>query len=246
MLSHAATDTISGVLGISKFGNWPYFTGSAIFNFVSARHGAANNRSARLKAYAEVREWLALDNSIHPGLRRDLQDRLEIMGVNPMEQSIASEAKLAQAQYAALLRYAADPAGLPARLAKDRQSEVLAYDHGLAARFGMRVAHVASLGIYTHRKSEDSVARLDDARRIEREIRFLEAVAKSSPRPEIVWNMNEVRRALDDVASARLPAGSAKLVRQIMSATNDEQTRLACVRALQSVSATDAGGGGQQ
>jgi len=126
MIRHAATDTVSGVLGISKFGNWPFFTGATIFNFVQVRHGAANDRSARLKSYAEVREWLALDESLEPGLRSLLQDRLEIMGVNPMEETIASEAKLAQAQYAALLRYAADPAGLPARLARDRKSEVLA------------------------------------------------------------------------------------------------------------------------
>jgi hypothetical protein len=253
MIRHAVTDTVSGILGISRFGNWPFFTGATIFNFVQVRHGAANDRSARLRSYAEVREWLALestmDQSIQPGLRKDLQDRLEIMGVNPMEETIASEAKLARDQYAALLRYAADPSGLPSRLRHDRQSEVLAYDHGVAARFGFAVAHAATLGGYTHRdkESEDAQNRLKDARRIEREIRFLEAVAKSSPRPEIVWNMNEVRRALDDVASAKLPAGSAKLVQQIMASTNDEQTRLACARVLQSAQAvTEAGAAAQQ
>ena len=85
MIRHAVTDAVSGVLGISKFGNWPYLTGSFAFNFVWTRHGATNNRSARLKAYAEVREQLALDTSIDSGLRADLQRRLEIMGVeNPM------------------------------------------------------------------------------------------------------------------------------------------------------------------
>jgi hypothetical protein len=235
MIRHATTDTVSGILGISKFGNLPFFAGATIFNFVQVRHGAANDRAARLRSYAEVREWLALDRTIQPGLRNVLQDRLEIMGVNPMEESITSEASLARDQYTALLRYAADPAGLPARLARDRQSEVLAYDHGLAARFGFAVAHVATFGTYTHREkeSENAEARLQDARRVEREIRFLEAVAKSSPSPEIVWNMNEVRRALDDVASAKLPAGSAKLVQQIMASTHDEPTRQACARVLQ-------------
>ena len=104
-----------------------------------------------------------------------------------------------------------------------------------------------TLGIYTHRDPRDAETVLSDARRIESEVRFLEAVAKSSTRPEIVWNMNEVRRALDDVASAKLPAGSAKVVRRIMSATADEETRLACARALQSVQpVTEAAGGGQQ
>lgn len=250
MIRHAATDTVSGVLGISRFSNPLYFAGSTAFLFITTRHGAANDRSARLRSYAEVREWLALDQSLSPGLKEDLQKRLEIMGVNPMEESIASEVKLARAQYAALLRYAADPAGLPARLARDRRSEAYAYDHGRAARIGFALAHAVTFGAYTHRDEDGAtLARLDEARRIDREMTFLEAVAKSS-RPEIVWNMDEVRRALDDVAAARLPARSAALVRQIMTNTGDEETRQICARALlgapQQTAEAAPSGGAQQ
>jgi len=249
MIRHAATDTVSGVLGISKFANLPYFAGSTAFLFVTTRHGAANDRPARLRSYAEVREWLALDQSLSPGLKKVLQQRVEIMGVNPMEESITSEVKLAEAQYAALLRYAADPAGLPARLERDRRSEAYAYDHGRAARFGFALAHAVTLGAYKHRDDDETIARLDEARRIERELAFLENVAKSS-RPEIVWNMTEVRRALDDVAAAKLPARSATLVRQIMNNTGDEETREICARALLGIPSPQAenavAGGPQQ
>src|SRR6266404_2494128 len=46
MVRRATTDTVSGILGISRWGNWPFLAGSWTFNFVRARHGAANDRSS--------------------------------------------------------------------------------------------------------------------------------------------------------------------------------------------------------
>jgi hypothetical protein len=240
MIRHAATDAVSGVLGISKFGNWPFFAGSFAFNFVRVRHGATYDRSARLKAYAQVRAWLALDGTISSGLRTELQKRLEILGVNPMEESVASEVKIARRQYAALLKYAQDPRGLPARLERDREAELTAYNHGIGARAGFKVAKVATLGIYSHRepRNQTILASLDQDRRKMRQIQFLETVAKSGPQAEIVWNMDEVRRAIDDIAASPLPARSAQLVQRIMEQTQDEETRAICQRALMSFDAS--------
>lgn len=240
MIRHAATDTVSGVLGISKFGNWPFFAGSWAFNFIRARHGAANDRAARLKAYAEVRAWLALDGSVSSGLRAELQKRLDMLGVNPMEESVASELKIARRQYAALLKYADDPRGLPARLEHDRQGELTAYNHGLGARTGFRVAKVVTLGIYSHHEKEigSLQASLDLDRRKARQMQFLETVAKSGPQAEIVWNMDQVRRAIDDISAGPLPARSAQLVERIMRQTQDQETRAVCQRALMSLDAS--------
>ena len=218
MIRHAATDTISGVLGISKFSNLPFFMGSVAFNFVRLRHGAPDNRSARLKAYSEVREWLELDGSIDPELRSVLQKRLEVMGVNPMDESVADEAKIAQRQYTALIRYAEDPHGLPARIEHDRQTELTADHHSMGARVGFHAATIASFGLYNHReKDQDTlIAQLDQERRYTRQMRFLEDVARSSPRTDIVWNMDEVRRAIDEVSASGATARSALLVQKIM------------------------------
>jgi hypothetical protein len=123
MARHAAVDVVSGVLGISKFGNWPYFAGSATWNFVRARHGAADSRSARLKGYSQVRQWLALDHSLDPAFRADLRKRLELLGINPLDDNVFDQAKFAQHQYRALLRYADDPQGLSARLDRSRSFE---------------------------------------------------------------------------------------------------------------------------
>lgn len=243
MLSRAAGDTLTGVLGITKWGNWPYMTGSWAFNFWRSRHGAANDRNERLQAYSAVRRWLALDHSIDPKLRLELQRRLEAMGVNPLEDSVFEEADIALLQYDALLTYADDPDGLPADLERDRNAELTVYAHGAAARVGLNLAKWATLGIYSHHEElEDGglVAALDDERRAERQVRFLEAVARSSPRPEVVWNMDEVKRALDDLASTGLPGRSAKVVERILAQTSDAETRALCERALVSLRAATA------
>ncbi len=249
MIRHAITDAVTGVLGISKYSNFPYLAGSVAFNFVRVRHGATNDRSARLKAYAEVREWLALDDSIDPGLRAVLEKRLEIMGVNPMEESVIDEAAIARRQYEALVHYAMNPRGLPARIEHDRNAELTAYRHSVGARVGFRVATVASLGIYSHHEKESGVAletQLDRDRRVASETRFLETVAHSGPQAEIVWNMDDVRRAVDEIAALGIPERSAKLVAQIMQETHDEETRAICKRALQSMDAGAVASGLQE
>jgi hypothetical protein len=151
MLSRAADDTVTGVLGISKFANWPWFAGASVVTFVRTRHGDASNRTARLQSYSGVRELLALDATLDAGLRTDVLKRLEVMGVNPLETSVFKQSGIAQRQYAALLKFADDPAGLPARIRHDRNTELTAARHGIAARAGLTLAHVATLGIYSHR-----------------------------------------------------------------------------------------------
>ena len=81
-----------------------------------------------------------------PALRAELQKRLEILGVNPLEESVFEETEIAERQYDALLRYAYDPKGLPARLDHDRNREMAARRHALPARMGLRMANWFSLG----------------------------------------------------------------------------------------------------
>jgi hypothetical protein len=238
MLSRAAADTLTGVLGVTKWGDWPYLAGSWGFDFVRTRRGAASDRDRRLQAYSAVRRWLALDHGLDPALRTELQRRLEAMGVNPLEQSVFAEAEIALTQYDALLTYAGDPDGLPAQLQRDRDAEMTRFQHRPAARAGFALATWATLGIYRHReqpRGAEMLAALDRQRRAEREVRFLEAVVRSSPRPEVVWNMEEVKRSLDGLLATGLPGRSVKLVERILQQTTDAETRALCEQALESL-----------
>ncbi len=172
MIRHATVDVLSGIIGYSRWGNWPYFAGTWTWSFVRSRHGVANSRAARIRAYSQVRQWLAFDPMLDPELRADLRRRLETLGVNPLEDSAANEARFAKRQFAALDRYAQDPRGLVQRLERDRKAEGFAYDHGLAARVGLNAAYYATLGLYQHRE-DNAVAlkiRIDGARRASRSV----------------------------------------------------------------------------
>jgi len=238
MLRLATGDAVTGVLGISKFGNWPYLAGSMTWNFVRSRHGDPNNRSARLKAFSQVRRWLTLDGGMDPALRAELQRRLDILGVNPLDDSVFEETQIAEHQYEALLRYAADPQGLPAKLDHDRNAEMAANRHGLPARTGLRLAKWSTFGIYSHHEMPDSAslaAAVDRERRAEFQIRFLETVAKSSPQPDLVWNIAEVRHAVTELIATGVPPRSLDVVSRLMRQTSDAETRELCARALAGV-----------
>jgi len=177
MLRRAATDTLSGVLGISKWGNWPYLAGSWAWDFVESRHGATRNRVARLESASQTRHWLALDQTLDPALREELLRRLEVLGVNPLDQSVFQESDIAERQYAALLRYAPDPHGLSARLDRDRNAEMTEYRHTLRARAGLQLATVVTFGAYRHKEPHQSTieSALDQERKIRKTPEIVDA-----------------------------------------------------------------------
>jgi hypothetical protein len=184
MLARATTDVVTGLIGYSKWGNWPYMAGSFLWNFTSTRRGSATNGQQRLKAYSEVRRWLTLDHALTPELRRDLLERLEILGVNPLDQSVFQEMQIAQRQYAALLKYAADPKGLAVKLDRDRSGELTTYQHTRAARTGFVLARFATLGIYKHHESQKNgslLTALDQYRRTARPVEPAPVLALAQP-----------------------------------------------------------------
>jgi len=77
-------------------------------------------------------------------------------------------------------------------------------------------------------------AALGQERRAERQIRFLETVAQSSPQPEVVWDMAEVRRAVTELIATGVPPRSIQVVARIMQQTSDAEVRELCARALAS------------
>jgi hypothetical protein len=164
-----------------------------------------------------------------------LQRRLDILGVNPLDDSVFEETEIAEHQYDALLRYAADPKGLPARLDHDRNAELAADRHRLPARTGLRLAKWSTFGIYSHHEMPDSASlavAVARERRAEYQIRFLETVAKSSPQPDVVWNIAEVRRAVNELIVTGVPPRSVEVVSRLMLQTSDAETRELCARAL--------------
>jgi hypothetical protein len=232
----ALQDVTRNVLSLSRFGDLPYFLGRTVFDFVTGRRGIDVNQPSRLYTYSQLKLLLSLNQSLDPELREQIGNRLEKVSLNPMENDLQAEAKLATEQYQALLAYAKRPDGLPRKLERDRRAEVVALEHGRTEQILFRLANILSFGKYTHReKAEPGMeARIDVARRLAYHTRFLREVAKSSQQIDVVWDLNEVKGSLQFIvdhaadADGKLATAAAK----IFLRTQDNETRRFCLAGL--------------
>lgn len=244
MSRRALQDVTRNVLSLSQFGDLPYFLGRTVFDFVTGRRGMDVNQPSRLQTYAQLKLLLSLNQSLEPELREEIGDRLERVSLNPLENDLQAEAKLANEQYQALLNYAKRPDGLPQKLDRDRRSEMVALEHGRTQQMLFRVANVLSFGKYVHREKQDPEmeARLDVARRMNYHTRFLTEIARSSPQIDVNWNLDEVKRSLQFIAahSENASSQSTSVVAKIFLLTQDSETRRTCLETLARINSPKA------
>ena len=236
MSRRVLNDVTRNMFSLSKFGNLPFFLGRTVFDFVTGRRGMDVNQPSRLQTYSQLKLLLSLNSSMEPELRSEVSGRLERISLNPFENDLEAEAKIATAQYEALLAYAKDPDGLASRLERDRRAEMLPLEHGDKAQFAFRLMNVLSFGKYVHREelTDDMEDRIDIARRLQYHTSFLQHIAKSSADIDITENLEEVRRSLRFIAEHGSEAGSnsAAAAAKIFARTKDAETRRACLDSL--------------
>lgn len=240
MVNQGATTVVSGVLGLTRFGNPEFFAAEALWSFVRGRHGAAVNRSARLQAYSEAREFLAMDSSLDPSLRAQLQLRLDHLALNPRDNDVSHEANLASEQYAALLRYARSTRGAE-KLERDRRKELEAYTQSPGRRFVQNVARLFTRGPRIDPEKPDVIlqAQLGAYRRSDYHTRFLGQLLASSPSPDVVWDSGVIGRSVSALSSdANATPQALRLVSQVCARSTDSDLRLTCLRVQQPNSAT--------
>src|SRR4029079_2006509 len=109
MSRRALQDVTRNILSLSAFGDLPYFLGHTIFDFVTGRRGIDVNQPSRVHTYAQLKLLLSLNRSLDPQLREQIGSRLEKVSLNPLENDLEDEARLAKQQYEALLSYAKRP-----------------------------------------------------------------------------------------------------------------------------------------
>jgi len=229
-------DVTQNILSVSQFGDLPYFVGRTVFDFITGRRGMDINQPSRLRTYSQLKLLLSLNQSLDPELRDQIGERLEKVSLNPMENDLQVEAKLAAEQYEALLAYAKRPEGLPAKLDRDRRVEMVALEHSRKEQVMFRVANILSFGKYTHREkaNPELEARLDIARRLAYHTMFLQEVVRSSPQVDVVWDLEEIRGSLKFIAEhgSDAAAKSATVAASIFLRTQDTDTRRSCLEAL--------------
>jgi hypothetical protein len=235
MVSEGAASMVTGVLGLTRFGNPEFFAAQAFYSFYRSRHGAAMNRSARLQAYSEAREFLSVDESLDPALRAELRQRLDHLALNPRENEISREASLAREQYAALLKWADSPSE-EVKLERDRRKELEAYTRSAGDRFFLSVGRIFTRGPHVDPEKPDAVLRaeLDVNRRSEYHIRFLDGLLASSPSPDVVWDAGVIGQSISALAAERNGNPQAqRVISQICARSTDGDLQLTCLSALQ-------------
>jgi hypothetical protein len=237
MINKGATGVVTGVLGFTRFGNPSFFAAEWAWTFVRGRHGAAVNPTARLQAYSGARQFLAMDSTMDLGLKAELEQQLDHLALNPRENEISHEATLAREQYASLVAYENSPQGL-GKLEKDRRKELESYTRPAAVRLLSHLTRLFTGGPAVDAKEEPALlAQLDAYRSRVAHEHFLEQVLASSPRPDVAWDADAIRKSVDALSAdphAGVLAGirAQQLIEQIYSRTSDPGLRSACWRAL--------------
>ncbi len=219
MTQRTINEVTAGVIGISHFTNWYYYVAADLYDFITARHGAAMNQTARLDCYSQFRVELALDHQLDPALRNEMERRVESMAVNPLEAAPGREMELAQTRYLRLQTEAQD-GHLASRLDKDRRSELARFGENRPARITFNLLHYATFGAYTHRVAKDTgnLAMLDRDRRIEYHLNFLDSLVQTGTQPEVVYDSSRIEASVGELSSL-MPGVRAPEVRAHVEAT---------------------------
>lgn len=241
MTQRAINEITSGVIGISHFTNWYYYVAADIYDFVVSRHGAAMDAAARLDCYSQFRIELALDHSLDPDLRSDVQRRVESLAINPLEGSVDREVQVAKTRYA-LLDSKTDSGGpLAERIDKERRAELAAFGESKKSRVVQTLLHDGTFGLYTQRaKSQGTnLAELERDRRIEYQLNFLDSLAQGGPQPEVTHDSSRIRASVEElsglmtqVRSQEIRAHAAAVLAKLQEISADAELRSDCSFAL--------------
>lgn len=241
ILQRGSNELVMGVLGLSHFANWYYFAGQAAYQFVKARRGSAEDLSARLDAYSEFRVAAALDRSLDPAFREELQQHAKSLDVNPLGNSPSREMALARRNLEALEKAAANEDKLPKRIDNDRREELAAFGRGPGSAAMAKMMHYASFGLYTRRAPRDSgnLQALRRDRRVESLMAYLEQVRDAGQRPEVMFPSEQIQTAVDSLSallnqgvSNRLRDRAGSLIAGLQRQTKDDTLLASCHQAL--------------
>ena len=234
LFGRLSSAVLTGVLGITPFGNFTFLVANSSWTLFQGRHGAPTNRSERLRSYSEAREFLAVDAQLAPELKAELARRLDHLAVNPLENAADKESRVAREQFAALTQWAQAPDGLAVKLEKDRRKELAAYTRSEPARIlagAGGVFRVSSTG--SQPRSEALRADLEARRQAYEHARYLKDLLASSPRPEIVRDPGEIRLTIAALSADRFAStGAPALIGRIFDRSRNFDIRMACLDGL--------------
>jgi hypothetical protein len=237
-------DITSNVLALSQFTSVPYFLGRMFYEFATGRRGMDLNQPSRLRSYAQLKLLLSLQDSLDVPFRDEIAMRAEASTLNPLQNDLEVEARVARSQYANLLAYARRPDGLAKQITNDRREEMARLKHGTGGRAVFSIAHAFTLGLYTHRENQspELVAKLDARRQLDFHERLVREVAYASADPKVDTDTEKLTRSLTYIAQFGAPAEAktSRALAHLFKVSSEMETRRLCVAGLYRINNTSA------
>jgi hypothetical protein len=235
-MSRVFNDITSDVLSVTQGGGLAVTLGKFLYGFVTGKRGMDVNQPTRVRAYAQLKMILAMDERMNEQFRRETDDRLEKLSINPLQNDLAAEMALARGQYQNLVEYAKSSSGLGKKLERDRIKEMTLAAYGGKMPKKHSILQMLTFGLYKHRLKPTSelMAKADVQRQLDFHERRIRETAYYSVRPEVDANVPELMRSLNYVAARGDVAGSrtADAIAKIFTSTLRDDIRDACLAGL--------------
>ena len=194
------------------------------------------NQISRVSSYSQLKLLLSLNASLDPKFREEIANRLEYVSLNPLENDLGDEIKLARQQYKNLMEYAKNSDGLIAKIEQARHGEMTNLKHNGGKKMIYSLGNIFSLGLYEHREKDSPELRnqMDLQRQLAFHERFLREVARVSINPEVDNDMNAINRSLNFMAQngGKAQPKTAQSIAKIFAISENEQTRLLALNSL--------------
>ena len=242
----SVNEMITGVLGISHFADWYFYIAFDLHRFIVGRRGAAVDEASRLDCYSDFRVNLALDRTIDPSLKKDMETRIRWLAVNPLEAAPQREIQNAIARYK-LLEKEADDGDLMARVDKEHRFELSSFGESEKTKLTKSMLHVATFGVYKQQAKSNDIFMLDHERRVTYQLNFLDSLIQAQTPPEIRYDSERIKSSVRELSSL-MPSIAVPAVRSHAEATlehlknlsKDDDLRTDCTTALALMKQTDA------
>jgi hypothetical protein len=242
----SVNELITGVLGISHFADWYFYIAFDLHRFIVGRRGAAQDEASRLDCYSDFRVNLALDRTIDPSLKKDMETRIRWLAVNPLEAAPQRELQSAIARYK-LLEKEADDGDLMARVDKEHRFELSSFGESEKTKLTKSMLHVATFGFYKQQAKSNDIFMVDHERRVTYQVNFLDSLIQAQTPPEIGYDSERIKSSVRELSSL-MPSIAAPAVRSHAEATlehlknlsKDDDLRTDCTTALALMKQSDA------
>jgi hypothetical protein len=238
-------ELIAGVLGISHFTSWYFYMAFDLHRFVVGRRGTPLDQASRLDCYSDFRINLALDQTMDLALRKDMENRIQWLAVNPLEAAPQREIQDAIARYK-LLEQEAKNGRLMVRVEQERRFELSSFGESEKTKLAKSMLHVATFGLYKQQAKGIDIFILDRERRVAYQLTFLESLVQSETPPEIAYDSQRIRSSVRELSSL-IPAISSPAVRShaeamlenLKNLSQDDELQADCAAALAVIKQTD-------